>query len=708
MADVFKILFVEDDPTDVTLARRELERDGLQFTWRCVANEAEMRAALEEFAPDVVLCDYTIPGYSGQAALDLTVQKRPLTPFLFVSGTIGDDAAIECLARGAADYVLKSNLRRLGSAVRRAVNDARERQRAQNVEQSHQSLTEVLEASADMVVLSDPTGHITYINDAACRALNRSRQQLLGQPLELTYLPRSRTRMRREVKRAVAQSGSWKGNVVIAAHAGATVATNQVITAHRDSSGEIQLFSTVAHDLRGRKTLEARIHRLANFDTLTGLPNLTHMDDVLRRAIADSHGDGVVALVLMDLDGFRLVDEGFGRAFGDRVLKSVAASLVAAVGANDTVARIGSDEFLVILSGLTDAKAAATLVQRILDSIASPRQCARQTLQLTASAGIALYPSHGDDIENLLRDASGAMHVAKARCRGGLQIHAGETKRPARQLLLLKTGLSSAIQNRELELHYQPQFDIRSGRACGVEALARWFRADGAIIPPSTFIPLAEQSGLVGALGAWVLQEACNTVVRWRGPHEPLPTLSVNVSAHQLIDDFPALVAHVLELTGFPATQLELEITESVLLEDAEGTIKRLGDLKRLGVRIAVDDFGTGYSGLTYLSQLPVDRLKVDRSLVNRMTSEPKDLAIVRAVISLGRECGFAVLAEGVETEEQLGLLRELGCQQAQGYLLGRPTGAKAAMQLLTTRWGARPRASSATVCASTGDQHAF
>jgi len=701
-----KILFVEDDPADVTMARYELERDGLKFDALCVCAEAEMRAALEDFAPDVVLCDYTIPGYSGRAALALSRQMRPSTPFLFVSGTIGDDQAIECLALGAADYLLKSNLRRLGPAVRSAVNNASERERTHHVEQSNQTLTDVLDSSTEMVFLSDPTGHITFINDAACRALDTPRQELLGQELQSTYLPRSRERMRREVMDEVTRTGSWKGNVTIA-HAGNTVATNQVITAHKDESGEIQAFSTLAHDLRGNHALTARIRRLAHFDTLTGLPNLTLMDDVLRRAIFNSHGDGVVALALVNLDNFRFVNEGYGRKVANRVLKRVAASLVTAVGADNTVARVGRDEFLVILAGLSDADAATTRIQKVLDSIALPRSNGGKKFQITASAGIALYPMHGNDFECLSRDANAALHVAKARFRGSLHVHAGDTKTPARLQLMLKTGLSSAIERHELSLHYQPQFEIRTGRACGVEALARWFRAGGEIIPASTFIPLAEQTGLIGGLGAWVLQEACRTVAGWHGSWRVPPTLCVNVSPHQLLDDFPLLVEHVLETTGFPAGQLELEITESVLLEDAEAAIERLSHLKRLGVRIAVDDFGTGYSSLTYLSQLPVDRLKVDKSLIARMTCRRKDLAIVRAVISMGRDCGFTVIAEGVETEEQLALLRELGCEQAQGYLLAPATDAAAAIVLLETRWGARSKTTPAAGSVSAGEQHA-
>ncbi len=709
MGDGLRVLFVENEVADVTFARRALENDGLDFTWRCVAAEPALRSALADFTPDVVLCDYAIPGYSGRAALDLIRLLCPSTPVLFVSGAMGEDIAITCLKEGATDYLLKSNLRRLGPAVRRAVSDARERVRTDEVEESRRRLAEVLEASADMVVMSDPEGRITFVNDAACRLLGESRQQLLGTQWESTYVPRSRERMRNEVMRTASESGSWQGEIAVAARRGAAIATSQVVTAHKDTDGKTRFFSTIARDLRARNAFEARIHQLVHYDTLTGLPNLAHIYALVRRSIERARrSKRVIALVTVNIDGFRLVDEAFGRALGDDVLKSVSAALKSAVPERDAVARVGADEFLVVLSELADPADAATLVQRFLDSIATPRTFAGQDLRITASAGIAVYPNDGGDFETLLRNGSAAMHKGKASSHGGLQFHSGDVERHAQRRMQLETGLRNAILHHELILHYQPQFEMRSGRACGVEALTRWFRSDGETIAPSLFIPLAEQTGLIAALGGWVLQEACNTVSAWHGPDEETPTLCINVSTHQIREEFAALLARVIELTGFPAERLELEITESVLMENAELALKCLAQLKGLGVRIAVDDFGTGYSSLSYLSQLPVDRLKIDKSLIHSMTSEPKDAAIVRAVISLGRELGFAVLAEGVETEEQFEMLQRLGCQQVQGYLLTPPACATEARALLMSRWGARPVLRPSAARAATAGLHAF
>jgi diguanylate cyclase (GGDEF)-like protein len=456
----------------------------------------------------------------------------------------------------------------------------------------------------------------------------------------------------------------------------------------------------IARDLRDRKNFEARIHQLVHYDTLTGLPNHAHMNALVRRLIVRAHrGRRVIALVILNLDEFRLLDEAFGRELGDEMLKSISAALTAAVRERDAVARVGPDEFLVILSDLADPVDAAVLVRGLLDSIAAPRNLAGQDVRITASAGIAVYPNDGIDFESLLRNANAAMHEVKARSHGELQFHSGDVERHAKRRLGLEMGLRNAILQHELVLHYQPQFEIQTGRVCGIEALARW--------PPSVFIPLAEHTGLITTLGAWVLKEACETVAAWQGPGEEPPTLCINVSTHQICNEFSSTIARVIELTGFPAERLELEITESVLITNAELAVECLAQWKRLGVRIAVDDFGTGYSSLSYLSVLPVDRLKLDQSLIQSMTFEAKDAAIVRAVISLGNELGVAVIAEGVETEEQFEMLERLGCRQVQGYLLGHPMGATQARALLMSRWGARAAMNRRTASAASGSRHA-
>jgi diguanylate cyclase (GGDEF)-like protein len=443
-----------------------------------------------------------------------------------------------------------------------------------------------------------------------------------------------------------------------------------------------------------RVTAQAAAPRAANdnHDALTGLPTLISLAGMfrplIRRARRSHHA---LALISFNIDEYRLVSEAYGRQEGDKAITSVASIMRAEVDPNTVIVRAGTSKFIVVLTGLADATGAIKPVRRILDAIAQPRNVGGQDLRITASAGIATFPNDGDDYETLLRNSNAAMHESNSRCHGSLRFHSGNVGLDAKRRLRLRMDLSHAIENRELTLHYQPQFEVNSGRACGVEALARWYRVDGDAIEPRVFIPLAEQAGLIGALGAWVLQEACETVVGWGIPGEPPPTLSVNVSTHQIDDSMCAVIRRAVERAGFPAERLELEITEGSLMRNPEAVLECLRQWKELGVRIALDDFGTGYSSLGYLSRLPVDRLKLDKSLIHGLTTKRKDAAIVRSIIALGKDLGVSVIAEGVETEQQFQMLQDLGCLQVQGYLLARPGPPGKVPALLMSRWGMRP-----------------
>jgi diguanylate cyclase (GGDEF)-like protein len=428
-----------------------------------------------------------------------------------------------------------------------------------------------------------------------------------------------------------------------------------------------------------------------NPDALTGLPTRTCLAGMFRRLIRRAQrSHHALALVSFSIDEFRSVCEAYGREEGDKAIKSVASVLRAEVGPKAIIVRAGTSKFVVVLTGLAHATSATKSVQRILDAIALPRSVGGQDLRITASAGIATFPNDGDDYETLLRNSNAAMHESNTQSQGGLRFHSGKVTLCAKKRLRLRMDLSHAIENGELTLHYQPQFEVRSGRVCGVEALARWFRADGDTIGPGVFIPLAEKTGLIGALGAWVLQKSCETVAGWRTSGEPPITLCVNVSTHQIDEKMCAVIQRVVGQAGFPAEQLELEITEGSLMRNPEAALECLQQWKELGVRIAIDDFGAGYSSLGYLSRLPVDCLKLDKSLIRRLTTERKDAVIVRSIIALGKDLGVSVIAEGVETELQLQMLQELGCPQVQGYLLARPGPPEGVQALLMSRWGTR------------------
>jgi diguanylate cyclase (GGDEF)-like protein len=421
-----------------------------------------------------------------------------------------------------------------------------------------------------------------------------------------------------------------------------------------------------------RVTARAATARAANddHDALTGLPALASLAGMFRclmRWARRSHH--ALALVSFNIDEFRSVCEAYGREEGDKAISTVASIMRAEVDPSAIVVRAGTSKFIVVLTGLTDATGAIEPVQRILDAIAQPRNVGGQDLRITASAGVAMFPNDGDDCETLLRNSMAAMHESNSRCHGRLRFHSGNAALDARRRLRLRMDLSRAIDNRELTLHFQPQFEVNSGRACGVEALARWFRVNGDAIEPRVFIPLAERAGLIGALGAWV-----------------------NVSTHQIDDSMCAVIRRAVERAGLPPERLELEITEGSLIRNPEAVLECLRQWKELGVRIAIDDFGIGYSSFSYLSRLPVDRIKLDKSLIHSLTTKRKDAAIVRSIIALGKELDVSVIAEGVETEQQFQMLQDLGCLQVQGYLLGRPGPPEDVEALLRSPWGVRER----------------
>jgi diguanylate cyclase (GGDEF)-like protein len=390
-------------------------------------------------------------------------------------------------------------------------------------------------------------------------------------------------------------------------------------------------------------------------------------------------------VAIVNLDEFHLVDEVLGRALSDDLLVEIARAIGAANGDTASVGRVGPDEFMILLPELRSA-AAEKLVARTLAAIAVARPLGTRNVHITASAGLAAFPANGRNLDTLQRKARRAMRESKAQGPGEWLHHARGSAGNARRRLMLEIALRSALQKGEIRVVYQPQYDTRTGAACGLEALARWNRNGGEVVAPSIFVPLAEQINLICAIGSWVLEEACGTFSAWEPPASSV--VSVNVSARQIGPDFCATVCRVLESTCLDPSQLELEITESMLIDQGNAVIARLAQLKALGVRVAVDDFGTGYSGLSYLSRLPMDRLKIDKSLVDGLMCEPKNMAIVQAVVELGHKCGFAVLAEGVETEEQFSILRELGCEQVQGFLFSRPVRAREARQLMNRQWG--------------------
>jgi diguanylate cyclase (GGDEF)-like protein len=452
------------------------------------------------------------------------------------------------------------------------------------------------------------------------------------------------------------------------------------ISVVHDSSGNISEYVGVFADITQLKASEAQLEFLAHHDPLTSLPNRLRLFFRLEHAIDSAKRENKrIALLMLDLDRFKDVNDSFGHTAGDQLLQLVAKRLMKRLRDVDTVCRLGGDEFTVLLEDISHPEDAARIAQAIIFDLSQPWRIPNNgEVTIGVSIGISLYPQYGDTPELLLQQADTALYKAKERGRNCFAYFSNEFTVAARERIELEARLRRAIAQDEFRIYYQPQIDIATGRIVGAEALIRWQDPQEGLIPPNRFIPVAEQTGLIMAIGAWVLKETCRQGRRWLEAGLKPFSLAVNVSPHQLKQgDINTLVADILSATRFPAKYLELELTESGLMERQSTMIDLLNNLRAQGVRLAIDDFGTGYSSLAYLNRFPLDVLKIDKSFIDDIPHQQDDMEIAATIIAMGHTLGFKVLAEGVETQEQLDFLKTKGCDLYQGYLKSHPLPAK-------------------------------
>ena len=442
-----------------------------------------------------------------------------------------------------------------------------------------------------------------------------------------------------------------------------------------NDGGSFEGYRGVGRDVTQAMVAEQKVHELARFDSLTGLPNRNMFLGELDRTIARARRQGTAfAVFFIDLDRFKTINDTLGHDAGDQLLQTMADRLRGAVRESDLVARLGGDEFVVLLEGEACAADLDTIAQKLLVAIGEPTTLQGCSFLVTGSIGIGLYPVDGEDAATLLKHADAAMYLAKDKGKNNVQFYTADLAELAARQFELESALRFALTRGELLLHFQPKIHIASGRMLGVEALVRWAHPTRGLVPPGDFIPLAEERGLIVAIGQWVMQAACRQIRDWRGAGFAAPRVAVNLSARQFVSD--TLVDDLIDslaLYGVAPSELEVELTESVLMADPERANQVLQQLHTMGIGISIDDFGTGYSSLSYLKRFPAQTVKIDRSFISGLPSDGDDTAITQAVIAMAHSLGLKVVAEGVETAAQLALLRKLGCDEAQGYLLGRP-----------------------------------
>jgi diguanylate cyclase (GGDEF)-like protein/PAS domain S-box-containing protein len=558
--------------------------------------------------------------------------------------------------------------------------DITERLRSQ---EQQRRLSLALEKTDDAVSITDPDGTIRYVNPAFESVTGYSAAELIGRSHEVLQSGQHEPQFYAAMWETVRRGDSWSDVVINRRKNGSLYYEEKTVTPVKDDHGRIVSFVSTGKDITERREIQRRLHYLAHHDILTGLPNRAMLIDRLEHALALAGPEHIVAVLFLDVDRFKVINDTLGHHFGDDILKSLAERLEQSASKRDTVARLGGDEFAIIMEGIQATDEVAALTGRLLAGLEEPFTVSGRTYVLTASIGVSVAPMDGRDAPALLKQADIAMYRAKDAGRNRYQFYSADLGAGVLRRLNLETRLREAIEKERFDLYYQPQVDLRSGEILGVEALLRLDPGRSIEVTPYQFIPILEDTDLILAVGEWVLQKACEQARDWANLRSGL-RMSVNVSGRQFAD--PRLVDQidrVLEATGLVPRQLEIEMTESVLMQDDPGISRVLSALGERGVRIAIDDFGVGYSSLSYLKRFPLDTLKIDRSFVNDLALDRNARTIAQTIIAMARTLELEVVAEGVETEEQVDYLREFDCDIAQGFLFSRPESASQAERLL-------------------------
>jgi diguanylate cyclase (GGDEF)-like protein/PAS domain S-box-containing protein len=681
-----RVLYAEPSASDVDLLQRHLARYAPHVHIEAVETAQEALARLPPAAepgPDVLLLDFKLPGMN---ALDVLHELRHVRgsrlPIIVITGQGDENSAAQSLKLGATDYLVKQEdlLLRLPVAIENAWYRAQLERERGALRESEERFRQMAESIGDVFWLGDPLRHrALYVSPAF--------EHIFCMPVGAVYADsrvwldhvheddRVAVRARMDAPEPVDFEIDFR--VCPPGHETRYVAMRVYVV--RDGSGHHVRRAGVIQDVTERKAQEARIEHLAYHDSLTGLPNRPMLMDRLGRALAQAQRlEQQVAVLFIDLDRFKIVNDSLGHQVGDRLLQEIARRLRATLRDNDTVARVGGDEFQVVVGNVAGPTDAARIAEKLMRTLGEPFTLEGQELHVTASLGVSLFPRDGGTGELLLKYADIALYEAKGEGRNAYRFFSPEMNAQAHGRLRMENDLRRAVERHELELHYQPQLDLVTGEVCAVEALVRWRHPVRGLVLPNAFIPMAEETGLVLGIGEWVLNEACRQVSEWQrdGLVDNLSPLrvAVNISARQLQrPGLDSVVRRALALSGLAPSCLELEITESSVMLDPQHAQSVLQSLRELGVQLSIDDFGTGYSSLAYLKRLPLDRLKIDRSFIGGIPLDSDDAAIVETIIVMTHKLGLRVIAEGVETLEQRVQLVRQGCDEMQGFLLAHP-----------------------------------
>jgi diguanylate cyclase (GGDEF)-like protein/PAS domain S-box-containing protein len=671
-----RVLCVDDSADDAELNVLALQRHGFSAESMRVDTRENAESALTGQAWDLILCDYSMPKFSAPDMLDLLRSLGTDTPVLIVSGAIGEEAAVETIKLGAYDYIFKNNLKRLGPATERALRDAELRRARALMEvqlrERETRLRLLFEQLPALVISCDTSLTVTSVEGAQLAQVPDDPDALIGMHVASSALLADESRFPiRHAHLQALQGGSAQYEMI---WGGKTFRGH--VEPLRDVDARIVGTIAVAFDITERKIAEQRIQYFAQYDPLTDLPNRALLEDRLGQAIAMAQRHRTsIALVTCDIDRFKEVNEMYGTSNGDEVLRMIATRIRRLVETGTTVSRVGEDQFVVLLSEVATTEAGREFLERLHLIFDAPFVIGDIEVYVRASSGLAFFPDDGGDPQAVLRASEAAMQAAKQAGGHGWRIFVPTMIAASSQRLSLKRDLRLAASENQYVLHYQPIFRALDLKFTGFEALVRWQHPELGLVPPDHFIPLAEESGAIDELGAFVFADVCRRLMQWDSEGYPIPRICVNVSARQFERaGLKQLIASTLSKTGIEPSRIELELTESSIMRDISGGIALLHELKALGVRLSVDDFGTGYTSLSYLRRFPIDVLKIDKSFLRDMLPGSQDEAIVKAIVTLAQNLGLTSIAEGIESRVTLEQIRAIGAYEVQGFFLGEPS----------------------------------
>ncbi|MDQ6735366.1 MAG: EAL domain-containing protein [Nitrospirota bacterium] len=693
MPRLIRILHLEDDFADTEFVQSTLEAQAVTCEVVRVEDSEAFATGLVQEGIDLIISDFSLPSYDGRSALALAGRTCPDVPFVFFSGTMGEEVAIEALRGGATDYVLKDRPSRLAPIVIRALREAEEKRNRKRIEWDLHSAQErfksIYDSSKDAIVYVSLEGQQQDVNQSMVNLTGYSKEDLLTMPYQQLTAKEYCLKEADAIHTVVLTGQPVEYEKEIIRRDGSRVPI--VLSAFVVKAGDDMPIGLgmILKDVTERKRAEREIIELAYHDALTGLPNRRLYYDRLKLALCPAaRTRKPVGVLVLDLDGFKTVNDTLGHAKGDLVLQAVADRLKASIRAGDTVARSGGDEFIILLPELSEPEDAERIAQKLLGAFGTSFLLDGQEFSITASMGLSIYPKDGVEADGLARNADAAMYRAKKQGGNTYELCNPAMNASVSDRLTLERHLRQALERREFRLYYQPVIDLNSGQITAMEALLRWQHPNAhRLLAPAEFIEVAEETGSIVPLSLWVLQTACRQAVAWHKRGYPYLRVAINLSDRQIWRrDFVAQVHRVLTETGMAPEMLEFEITERMALQNPDITISVLASLSSMGIDLSIDDFGTGHGSLNCLRQMPVKTLKMDQSFVGGIAKNTDDATIVKTLISLGHNLRLKVIAEGVETPEQLAFLQFHQCDAVQGFLFSPAVSSDNFERLLATQ----------------------